>query len=123
LPWAPLKEACQQAVQCKHFQTSNCFPRKNNTEWIYLYTKMRYYADSCVEMPKKCLLQSAFNHCNSESELRKLWHIWGNMEKWTYFCQAADTTHEGLFIFRDQQLHHNLECHTQVYWEPRVFNC
>jgi hypothetical protein len=64
LPWAPLKEACQQAVQCKHFKHQNCFPRKNNTEWIYLYTKMRYYADSCVEMPKKCVLESAFDHCN-----------------------------------------------------------
>ncbi len=99
------------------------FPEKITLKWIYLYTKMRYYADSCVEMPNKCLLQSAFNHCNWESELRKLWHVWGNMEKWTYFCQAADTSHQGLFIFRDQQWHHNLVCHTQVCWEPRVFNC
>jgi hypothetical protein len=123
LPWA-LKEACQQPVQCKHFQTSKLLSQKKITlRRIYLYTKMRYYAEFCVQMPKKCLLQSAFNHCNWESELRKLWRVWGNMEKWMYFCQPADTSHKHLFIFRDQQWHHNLVCHTQVYWKPRVFNC
>jgi hypothetical protein len=97
------------------------FPQKTALKGIHLYTNI--YADSCVEMPNKCLLQSAFNYCNWESELRKLWLVWGKMEKWTYFCQAADTSHKRLFIFRDQQSHHNLVCDSQVYWEPRVFNC
>jgi hypothetical protein len=124
LPWAPLKEVCQQAVQCKVFSNiRTVFPEKITLKWIYLYKKMRYCEDSCDEMPHKCLLQSAFNHYNWESELRKLWHIWGNMEKWMYFCQAADTSHKRLFIFRDQQRHHNLVRDTQVYWGPRVFNC
>jgi len=40
------------------------FPEKITLKRIYLYTKIRYYADPCVEMPNKCLLESAFNHCN-----------------------------------------------------------
>ncbi len=124
LPWAPLKEVCQQSCSMQAFSNIKTgFAEKITLKWIYLYTKMRYYVDSCDELSHKCLLQSAFNHCNWESELRKLWHVWDNMERWTYFCQAADKSHKCLFIFRDQQWHHNLVRDTQVYWEPRAFNC
>jgi hypothetical protein len=124
LPWAPLKEACQRAVQCKHSETSELFSQK----------KEHWSESICIQ--KWDIMQTRVLRCPTNVFCKVLSIIvienlsWENFDAyevtWRSGCTFVKQLIQVPSVFSPSKTHNgttNLVCHTQVYWEPRVFNC